>query len=98
MDTRCHGCRARVLWATSGATGKRIPLDEDQVLPGTKGALILIGEVAFSLPGAVKRIANMFDVDDGDAYAVAHEEYSWHLAHFATCPVAAQFRKAGNPQ
>ena len=85
-------CSARIIWATT-YRGRDVPLDADPVAPGTKNALVLIGEVAFSLVPAVTRIAHMFGVDEAEAFRRAHEEYGWHLTHFAKCPHADKHRR-----
>ena len=85
-------CKAPVRWVTT-AMGRSMPLNVDPVPPGTRGALVLIGERAFGLADAVQRLAEMFDVDEAEAHRMAMEEYVWHLSHFATCPKAQQARR-----
>ena len=90
---KCSSCGVRVRWARTAATGKAIPLDPDPVDPQTRGALVLIGEIAFGLAQAAQRLSTMFDESEADAAIRASREYGWHIAHFATCPNAHHHRR-----
>lgn len=89
---RWRDCARQLRWAVT-ARGRDIPLDMDPVQPGTKGALVLVGERALGLADAVQRLGEMFDVGDDEAHRMAMEDYGWHLAHFATCPHADRARR-----
>lgn len=90
---RVPGCRARVIWTTSAATGKRMLVDAEQTIPGTRGAFVLIGAQAFTEPMAVAQLGHIFGVDDAEAYDMARD-YGWHLAHQASCITHHQARGA----
>jgi len=75
--SRCRSCGAEILWARSRG-GKRVPLDAD---PTMRGNVVL--------------------TDDGEAIVLNQADADQHrrhggtlyLAHFATCPEAAQHRR-----
>ena len=78
------GCGKRVIWATT-AKGKAIPLEPDPVDPGHHGALCLVGSQALGRVDAVRRIAQMFSVDEATADAKARDDYGWYVAHMPFC-------------
>lgn len=92
---RFKACSAPLVWATTPPpSGQWIPLNAEPVDPGHRGALVLIGGVAFSLVPATVRIREMFGCSEIEALDKAYGEYAWHLAHFATCPFRDQARQS----
>ena len=85
IDQRCKRCRGPVALARSGATGLWFAVDAAAVPPGTRGAMVVIGEQAFSRAGAVKYLAAAWVLDDATADQVLADEYTWHLPHKVTC-------------
>lgn len=87
IDQHCkhRACRAPIRLARVEATGAWFALNAAAVPAGTRGALVLIGAVAFSEPSAVGRIADMFAVDDATAHLILRTDYGWHLPHKVTC-------------
>lgn len=84
---RCReaGCRARVIWASSAATGARMCLEAAQVVPGTLGAYVVIAGQAFTQPDAVAHITRTHNVPDDEAHSIATTDFTWHLHHNANC-------------
>jgi hypothetical protein len=76
----CRSCGAPILWATTAAGGKRIPLDPD---PQPDGNLLLTYPSPGSAPLAVHVDPEQLALDDQLRY----------LTHFVTCPQADQHRK-----
>jgi hypothetical protein len=50
-NQRCSSCHARILWATSAASGKPIPLDPD---PKVGGNVEVEGTLARVVPAAAR--------------------------------------------
>jgi hypothetical protein len=76
MDN-CRSCGAPIVWATSQATGKPMPLDPD---PAADGNLVLMeGEARVLTTGERLRAQ--------EAGTVRYK------SHFATCPDATKHRR-----
>jgi hypothetical protein len=84
---RCQdrACRAEVRLARSGATGLFFALDAADVPYGTRGALVLIGEYAYTEPAAVRHLGERWLLPDADAHQQIRDGYGWHLPHKVTC-------------
>lgn len=74
---KCRSCGAAILWTTTTATGKRIPLDAD---PHEDGNIALVPAGAMVLTKEL--------VEQGKA--IGSKRYR---SHFATCPHSASHRK-----
>ena len=72
----CRSCQARIFWAVSAKTGKRMPIDFE---PSAKGNLrIGPGPVATVIGGGAKMAMQA----RGQAY----------ISHFSTCPQSKEWR------
>ena len=78
---RCKGCGAEIVWIKTTA-GKALPCDAPLVMyaarKGAKGRSVT--------PSGAILAADVVD-DPAQAHGVGH------IAHWATCPAARQFRK-----
>lgn len=84
----CRSCDAPIIWARSVASGKNIPLNADQVEPGTAGSMLLVHGRAYSMKRRAEALADWHRVL-GDTRT---SDLPHHFAHFVTCPNAAQHR------
>lgn len=77
-NRRCAGCDAAILWATTAATGRPIPLDAE---PHPSGNVVLDDQGR----AVVLSTATLFDgpVPEGPRYQ----------SHFAACPSAKTYRR-----
>lgn len=83
MSDSCKSCLARILWAQS-ESGKAIPLDPE---PTANGNLVLLDPLDPREPPIASRV-------DRRPPGVP-----LYVAHFVTCPQAAQHRKSrGGPR
>ena len=89
IDQRCKRCHAAVAVARSGLTGVWFTVDAAAVPAGTRGALVVIGETAFSRAAGVKHLAGAWVLDDATADRLLADDYTWHLPHKVTCTKAA---------
>jgi hypothetical protein len=85
IEQRCEACKAQILVARSAYTGQWFRLNADDVPPRTRGALVLIGETAFTEPAGVAQLARSFPLDDATAHRELLDGYGWHLPHKVTC-------------
>lgn len=78
----CRSCGARIFFAASAETGKRMPIDAEPVAGGN--IRIITAEPApMPLARVVGAVIDLFDeTDDGMRY----------VSHFATCPEADFWR------
>lgn len=83
---RCRSCGAQVLWVLTG-NGKRMPLD---ATPSAAGNMFVFTP---DNPDAAL-IAESTTSTSARASAARVEDRPRFLSHFATCPNAAQHRKA----
>lgn len=90
---RCGSCTRRILWARSAKTSKWIPLDHDDVDAGTRGALVLVNGWAYGPETLAQKMSAAQSIHLDRARLLVHEDWPWHLAHFATCPNADKHRR-----
>lgn len=81
MSSRCRSCDAEVRWVKTAA-GKWMPLDVEPSADGNVQLCMVGGEEVATVLGA------------GDRAAAQLEQIPLYVSHFATCPFAAQHRKA----
>lgn len=81
----CRGCQARVWWAFRGDHGGRMTLNPAAVAADRVGAMVLIGQTAYTRAAGVVRLAEMFQCTEERADELARNTYTWHLPHLATC-------------
>lgn len=93
MSAFCESCRARMIWAESGTSGKRMPLDFTSVPMGTPGSFVVLGGIAYSEDGAVSETSLRGAISMARAREIL-DGHDWHLSHFASCPNRDQHRKA----
>lgn len=90
--SRCSSCQAPVIWAET-ASGKKVPLDlpERVVVPVAKasGADGRPQRIVFVASAGNKLVRCVDAVDEPDEHRVIGRE-----THFATCPRAAEHRRA----
>lgn len=79
---KCKRCPARIVWAVSESTGRRMPVDAD---PSPNGNVQLV-------EGDPPR-ARVLSADERNTIAAQDEPL--HLNHFVTCPEAGAFRNGG---
>lgn len=84
---KCRGCGAEIIWIKMYGSGKRMPVDAEQVdvLLYGPGSNTFIRSDGVTITGA--EIGDAWD-DDPDANIVKA-----YRSHFATCPAAGQFRR-----
>ena len=78
---RCRSCDAKIRWART-SSGKAMPLDPEPTPEGNIQLCIVGGEEIAAVLGA------------GDRAAAQLEQIPLYVSHFATCPNAAEHRKA----
>jgi hypothetical protein len=82
----CRTCHAPIVWAISATTGRLIPIDRD---PDPRGNVYLSNGAGVPLPNGVRATPYATVV----AAADRPDAGELHLAHFVTCPDAAQHRR-----
>lgn len=83
LTATCRSCSAPIIWAVVAQSGRRIPLDADEVPPKPPVA-------AYNPESGRCRILTANDVAHVDVWA-AHG-VTYHKTHFATCPQADRWR------
>jgi hypothetical protein len=81
----CRSCQASIRLARSAATGAWFALDPTAVPAGTRGALVLVGDVAFSEASGVAHMAETWALDEYTARDRLRTDYTWHFPHKVTC-------------
>ena len=92
-ESRCTSCRARIVWARSATTGKAMPID---VEPHADGNIVLRLDPVPEAPKRRQRVAYVIGTRTdypGPQGGLSPTEPRYR-SHFATCPNAAQHRKA----
>ena len=79
---KCGGCGAPIIWATSAATGGRMPVDAE---PSPKGNLLLVLTIDRKWVAIV--------MGQATREAGQSKPGERHTSHFATCPHASRYRK-----
>jgi hypothetical protein len=74
----CRSCKARIVWAVTEATGKRVPID---LVDRPDGNLVYTSPPEVDPPTV--RYLRKDEEYDGTRF----------VSHFATCPHAAQHRR-----
>lgn len=92
MSATCRSCSAPIIWAEHHGTGRKMPLDADEVDIATAGSFVVIARKAYPLTTAAEAAALQWAVSTVRARELLTEE-SWHLSHFATCPQASNHRR-----
>ena len=100
MSAECRSCRAPIQWAMT-AQSRRIPLDQTEVDPESRGAQVLFMDrggilQARPLEQAAEEVARQH------AWSISRARHeiltgavgSVHASHFATCPNSKQHRKS----
>jgi hypothetical protein len=84
----CRSCGANIIWAVSGTTGKRMPLDAAPAL-GQHPFCLLRG-----LNGDELAISAGWFFAGSAPLLVVQDRLAFYVSHFATCPDADMHRRS----
>lgn len=83
LGAHCRSCARQIIWAVVAESGRRIPLDPEEVQPAVR-------TIALNPESGRCRVMTLNDMLSVDAWRRAG--VTWHRAHFATCPHADRWR------